>query len=269
MPTTKSGPTSPESPERKTFILEWFATHPVVGLIGSIASVLGVLFAGWSYLSTLRTRELTFYVNPAKTTIVKSGQSSDLHVLYKGQSVSTDVTALQIEVWSAGKEVIRPEHVLDPVVLVTTPKVPILEAQIRQISRSITRVSLDSAEIADGRVGLSWKILEQNDAAVIQLIVAGSSATTVTVNGALEGQAKIGSLDSTKIRSLSLFILRLALFFLILCAYRFVEAAVLRIRSTRTRKVVGELSLLTIFVFGIFVLAFRTHTPLPVPLPFN
>src|ERR1017187_452947 len=86
MPTTKSGPTSPESPERKTFILEWFATHPVVGLIGSIASVLGVLFAGWSYLSTLRTRELTFYVNPAKTTIVKSGQSSDLHVLYKGQS---------------------------------------------------------------------------------------------------------------------------------------------------------------------------------------
>jgi hypothetical protein len=181
------------------------------------------------------------------------------------------VTALQIEVWSAGKEAIRPEHVLDPVVLVTTPKVPILEAQIRQISRSITRVSLDSTEIADGRVGLSWKILEQNDAAVIQLIVAGSSATTVTVNGALEGQAKIGSLDSTKIRSPSLFIvtLRLALFFLILYAYRFVEPAVLRIRSTRTRKVVGELSLLTIFVFGIFVLAFRTHTPLPVPLPFN
>src|ERR1035441_3605369 len=152
-----------EAAKRPTSILVWFAAHPIVGFVGTLASVLGVVLAVAFYLAAIRTRELSLYVNPSRATIVKSGQSSDLHILYKGKDVSTDVTALQVELWSAGKESIRPEHVLSPITLETTPKVPILEARIRHISRPVTQIVLDQTQIADGKVTVSWKILEHND----------------------------------------------------------------------------------------------------------
>jgi hypothetical protein len=177
-----------EAAKRPTSILVWFAAHPIVGFVGTLASVLGVVLAVAFYLAAIRTRELSLYVNPSRATIVKSGQSSDLHILYKGKDVSTDVTALQVELWSAGKESIRPEHVLSPITLETTPKVPILEARIRHISRPVTQIVLDQTQIADGKVTVSWKILEHNDGAVIQFILAGPSETSITALGALEGQ---------------------------------------------------------------------------------
>jgi hypothetical protein len=108
MPDTEPAPASPDFPKPKTSILVWFAAHPIVGFVGTIASVLGVAFAAVSYLAAIRTRDLSLYVDPSQTTIVKSGQSSDLHILYKGMDISSDVTALQVELWNAGKESIRP-----------------------------------------------------------------------------------------------------------------------------------------------------------------
>src|ERR1035438_7385237 len=130
-------PDNAAAAKRPTSILVWFAAHPIVGFVGTVASVVGVVLAVVLYLASIRTRELSLYVNPSKTTIVKSGQSSDLHVLYRGTHVSTDVTALQVELWNAGKESIHPEHVLSPIILETTPRVPILEATIRHTSRSV------------------------------------------------------------------------------------------------------------------------------------
>jgi len=68
--------------------------------------------------------KLSYAVNPTKTSIVKSGQSSDLHVLYKGQEVSADVTELQIAVWNKGRESIRAENFLTPITLTTSPSSP-------------------------------------------------------------------------------------------------------------------------------------------------
>jgi hypothetical protein len=197
MPDTEPSPTSPEQPKSKTSILVWFAAHPIVGFVGTVASVLGVVLAVVFYLAAIRTRELSLYVNPAKTTIVKSGQSSDLHILYKGKDVPTDVTALQVELWNAGKESIRPEQVLLPITLETTPRVPILEVRIRHISRPLTQVVLDQTHIANGKVTVSWKILEHNDGAVIQFILAGPSKTSIKASGALEGQSRVKVLQFT------------------------------------------------------------------------
>jgi hypothetical protein len=146
--------------------------------------VLAILF----YVAASKARELSFYVNPTTTTIVRSGQSSDLHVLYKGQPVSTDVTAFQLEVWNAGKEAIRTEHLLEPIVIETSPRVAILEARIRHVNRLVTQAALDVSQIQNGRIRVSWKILERNDGVVIQLIVAGPASTSVLVSGSVEGQ---------------------------------------------------------------------------------
>jgi hypothetical protein len=170
-------------------ITQWFIQNPLAS--HAVSFLLGVLsFGATMYFGVqgVRTRELSLYVNPSKTTIVKSGQSSDLHIQYKGKDVSTDVTALQVELWNAGKESIRPEQILLPIILETTPKVPILEARIRHISRPLTQVVLDQSHIADGTVAVSWKILEHDDGAVIQFIIAGPAETSITASGAMEEQ---------------------------------------------------------------------------------
>lgn len=169
-------------------ILQLFNQHPLVGPVTFALGILSLAATIFFGLAEFKSRELSLYVNPSKTTIVKSGQTSDLHILYKGKDVSTDVTALQVELWNAGKESIRPEHVLSPVILATSPKVPILEATVRHVSRPITQTVLDTTQIADGKVTVSWKILEHNDAAVIQFILAGPTETSITASGALEGQ---------------------------------------------------------------------------------
>ena len=175
-------------PTERSGTLAFFASHPSIGLIGTVASVAGVFLTVHYYYAALRSRKLTYYVNPATTSIVKSGRSSDLHVLFRGQPVTTDVTALQVEIWNAGKEAIHSNDILDLIVLKTST--PILEASVRRTQRDTSRFTIDSSQIANGLVGLSWRILEQDDGAIIQLIVAGDSAG-VTVSGAIEGQHRI------------------------------------------------------------------------------
>src|ERR1035437_2143220 len=95
--------------------LEWLARHPLVSLtsfaIGVVSLALGIYFG----VISLRSRELSYEVNPTRTIVVKSGQSSDLNVLYKGQPVSSDVTAIQVVIWNNGNESIRPENLLTPI----------------------------------------------------------------------------------------------------------------------------------------------------------
>jgi len=173
---------------RKTGLLRWYAENPVFGFAGSIASLIAIPLAFLFFFISIRTRELTFYVSEAKSSIVKAGQTSDLHVLYKDQPVKTDVTAIQVAIWNAGNEAIRPGDILEPVNLVVVPTVPILEAKIKYVTRPLIAASLSTDKLTQGSVGFEWKILEHNDGAVIQLIVAGSSDTIVNIQGALEGQ---------------------------------------------------------------------------------
>jgi hypothetical protein len=175
--------------------LEWLARNPVIGLAGIVASVIAVPLTIFFGVQSVRNRELLYGIYETKTTIVKSGQSSDLHVLYKGQDVSTDVTALQVAVWNHGNESIKPENfvTVPPITLSTSPKVPILEARLKQVQRSVSQIGLDTSHIATGSVSLTWKILEHNDGAVIQLIVAGPPTVTVHAEGVVEGLVPIRS----------------------------------------------------------------------------
>jgi hypothetical protein len=126
--------------------------------------------------------------------VVKAGQASALSVSFKGNQISSDVTALQIAVWNAGKAPIVREEVLTPVEIVMEPSLPILEATLRKVSRGITQISLDESGLATGKLRLNWRILEQNDGCVVQLIYAGPSDAPVSVVGAVVGQPAVEKL---------------------------------------------------------------------------
>jgi hypothetical protein len=93
VPGAPEPPTSgPERPKNR--VLDWFAKNPTFGLVSFVLTIVSLAATVYFGIAALKGRDLSLTVNPTKTTIVKAGQSSDLHVLYKGQGVSTDVTAL-------------------------------------------------------------------------------------------------------------------------------------------------------------------------------
>jgi hypothetical protein len=147
--------------------------HPAVGIIGSLSGIIAIPLAIYFYSQTVSHPELVYYVNPAKAVVVKQGATTRLAVTLDSRAVTTDITAAQVAIWNRGKQSVRRESVLEPVVIRTDPSVPILEATIRKQSREVTRLNVSQDELSKGELSISWAILEQGDGGVIQLVYAG------------------------------------------------------------------------------------------------
>jgi hypothetical protein len=132
--------------------------------------------------------------------IVKAGQTSKLLVSYEGQRIATDVVAAQIVFWNAGKLPIKPEHIRQPVAIATDPSRPILESTIRASTperENIINAQLDTTDAANGRITITWDLLEQDDGFQIQVIFAGPSETRL-VPASSKARSILPSFPSTK-----------------------------------------------------------------------
>ena len=130
-----------EVPPGKTGLLDWFARNPRIGLAGTIASIVGIPLAIWLFLASEKVRELRFAVSPSQITIVKAGESSDLHVFYRQNELTSDVSAIQVELWNSGRESIRRENILSKFIKVELqPHARILEANVRRKTRDIVEI---------------------------------------------------------------------------------------------------------------------------------
>jgi len=220
-----------EKSSRSQFV--HFFSNPLVGMLGSIASIVGVGLAVLFYVESKEVRHLIYYAHPAKATLVHSGLASGLEVTFNKKPITTDVTAVQVAIWNDGELPIKKDNVLESVTLSTKPPVPILEASIRTISRRLIKLQLDQAQREEGRVRILWQILEHNDGGVIQLIHEGGSDIDIVAEGSIEGQSEIDKLKfSGKIISAKE-------------QYEdFRKDWILLVRAT------GAMGLLTIFVFG-------------------
>lgn len=163
-----------------------------------LAGVLGTILSIYFYIQSEKKRDLAYYVNPAQAVVVKTGESSNLHVFFgnhePSHELTSDVTAAQIAVWNEGNESIRPDNVLRQVSIRTNPSVPILEASIRKKSRDVVNVTLDQSHLNDGVVGVQWNILEQDDEVIIQIVYAGPPTNQIQASGVIEGQGDIRQL---------------------------------------------------------------------------
>ncbi len=175
-------------------------SNPWFGLAGLLIGVVGVALAVSFHISTQMERELVYAVNPVRTAVVTTGQATELTVLHRGGPLGdVDVTAAQIAIWNAGEQSIRQEDILQDIVIFTVPSVPILEASIRERSRDVTgfRLVTTPESLASGIVLVSWRILEEDDGASVQLIYQGAQEVEVCVRGVIEGvrdvkEAKLG-----------------------------------------------------------------------------
>ncbi len=178
--------------------LRGFFSNPWVGVIGSIASVIGVLLAIYFFVGSRRERELTYFVHPVKSIVVRAGEVSELSVSSRGSEIKSDVTTAQIALWNAGKEPIRAQHVLRPFIIQTEGNTPILEARIRKQSRDVVELQLDQSRIDQGQVRVSWSILERGDGGVVQMILAGGTGVELSASAVIEGQPEVRSIAYTR-----------------------------------------------------------------------
>ncbi len=140
-----------------------FAKQPWVNAISFVVGIGGVGLSIYTYVEARETRELTFYVDPAKALIVKAGQSSKLAVTFDNQPVKTDITVAQAFVWNAGKLPIKKSEVLKGFVITTEGGAPILEATIRSSTRDVVGATIDTTDLSTGRLGTNWNIMERDD----------------------------------------------------------------------------------------------------------
>jgi hypothetical protein len=112
-----------------------FFSKPIVGILGSIFSIIALPLSVYFYIESIQSPNLTFSRNPSKLEIVAASKSSKFSVDYNGQPVSGDISIAQIAIWNQGNKPIKAEDILAPVILHTTPGVGILEASVRKPSR--------------------------------------------------------------------------------------------------------------------------------------
>lgn len=178
---------------RNTLILR-LSANPWIAIVGLLSSLISIPLAIYLYVLTNRYPELVYYVSPARAIVVTQATASRLAVSFDGRPITQDVTAAQMAIWNRGKEAIRPQSVLQPVVIRTDGKVPILEATIRKKSREIVQLELKQSRIASGELELSWNILEDGDGGVLQIVYAGGPNIGIHATGVLEGQPAVREL---------------------------------------------------------------------------
>jgi len=126
---------------------------------------------------------------------------------------------------------------------------------------------LDTTHVSDGKVVVSWKILEHNDAAVIQFIVAGPAETSIKPSGTLEDQDAIHILAES---SHTIAIIIVTLFYISMAA---LHARWNYKHPKKPNTLAGKLTLQLlpplVSVFAA-ILIYRYLIKLPsMPLPFN
>lgn len=178
--------------------LRRYLSNPWVGFLGILLASINI--AGMFIIFSLsrERRDLTYLVNPERNVVFRSGVTSALRVLHEQREIKKDVTAVQVEVWNAGRKPIKKEHVLAVARIVTKPAAHILEARIQKVSRDVVGLAIDDANANDGWISLSWRILERNDGGVIQLIFEGPPDTEVVVEAVVQEQGPITRLQPSE-----------------------------------------------------------------------
>jgi hypothetical protein len=177
-----------EPPARRWFLRPF--ENPWVGLI---VGLVGTLATIGSFIYAVYWRdhpELTYLVAATRARIVVAGQASALRVFHGESPITTDVTAAQIALWNGGRRAVEAGDVLQPLRLLTEPRVPILEAQWRYATRELCALDLEKS-LAQGELPIRFRILEPQDGGVLQVIYAGSPDVSIQVAGAVKNQPEL------------------------------------------------------------------------------
>ena len=176
-------PSPPPSPKRGRY-LNYF--NVVCGIVTLASFAFGIYW----YVQSKQERAPAYYVSPTRARIVDTSVPAppQLQVLYKGKDLNANLSAVIVYFWNNGKLPIKAEDVLEPMKIELDPLCGIIDARILKVSRAVT--GFGKGEISDtmkNELPLSFRILEHNDGAAIQIIFSGKPDTSVSLKGVVMG----------------------------------------------------------------------------------
>lgn len=164
--------------------------NPQLNVWGFIIGIVGLLFAFYTYWDSQSFPNLIAQVHPSRTILVSPEGVQDLTVYANGKFIQGPVTSVQIAIWNAGAKPIRAEDVLENIQIKTDKPTPILSVRVLQVTRALTNIETDITKSSSGIVGIKFKILEKNDAALLQITYEGDDKINFIGSGSIVGQRK-------------------------------------------------------------------------------
>ena len=158
----------------------------LISLVGSIPIAAVFLWLGE------KTKELSFAVSPTRPEIVRAGIASSVTAFHNDMLITGNLSAIQFAVWNQGRDPIRqPEDILRTVTVKPAAGMKILDAKVVNATRDEIEFSI-APPAANGDIVLKWRILENGDGALVQLLVVDAPDEPITVSGTIVGQGSLG-----------------------------------------------------------------------------
>ena len=151
---------------------------------------ISLTLAIYYHYQSVQERGPTYVVSSARTRIVDVSVPAppQLQVLYKGKDLRTDVSAAGVYFWNDGKLPIKTEDVLDPLKVEIEPGSEIIDARVLKVSRAVTNFTKGQiSETAKNELPISFRILERNDGAQLQIIYTGKPDAQIRLTGTIVG----------------------------------------------------------------------------------
>ena len=169
-----------------------FLEHPGVSLIIALIGIFGAVFGVYAYFASIQKPDLTCFVSPTRAPIVQKGNLENFSVTYLGNQIAGDLSGAEVQIWNSGKEPIRADDILDPIVIRMGNNEPIYQTTITPTRKEIGYSYND----ATNNIKIGWKIMEQNDGIKIQIIYGGGVNLPIVVDGTIVGQKHITEFHS-------------------------------------------------------------------------
>jgi hypothetical protein len=158
---------------------------------GEWIGIVGLVVALLAWWHSTKTRDVSVRVSPIVVEVVKSGVASDLSIFYLGMPITSDLRAYQIAVWNGGREPVRREDVLKPLTLSWSTNNRVVEIKVVKSTRGEAEFTMNSVDYEARVAKFDWRILENADGGLIQLLVQGAERPVLSVSGTIVGQDRI------------------------------------------------------------------------------
>lgn len=168
-------------------------SNPWWGIATTLTTIISAALGVYFYIAGLQSPDITYSVNPIRSSLVQVGKAADFSVSFQGQPVTSSVTSATVSIWNHGKKPIVASDVLSPIRIKVGTNNRILDAKIVGISRPVINASIEKSHLDSGLAGVQFRILERDDGAQVQLIYEGDFLTPIDVLGVVQGQREMTS----------------------------------------------------------------------------
>jgi hypothetical protein len=159
----------------------------------TVATAIAALYVG---LAERTTPQLSYTVNPVRAVIGDPTRSRRIEMRVAGHTATVPIMAAQILVFNDGRYSIdSKDFTPDQLRIVTVPRTRLIDATVQKATRqaaTLFHVIADDAHLAVGEVPVLWNFMEEDDAAVVQLVYAAQRPEIkIALAGTIKGQREL------------------------------------------------------------------------------